>query len=445
MKQQNKLHLKEKIGYASGDLACNLIFQTLSIYLLFFYTDIFGISAAQASTLFFVARLWDAVNDPIIGSVVDRTNTRWGKFRPYLLWGAIPFGILAVFCFTTPDLSATGKLIYAYVTYIGLGMIYTFVNVPYGALTSSITQDPKERANLSALRMFFAQLAGLIVVIGVPFLSEFFGKGDKALGFQLTIGSFAVIGVALLFFTFATTKERYTQKSLNQKVTFKDTLNLLKINRPLQILCLVFVVIFGTLSIVTAVGLYFFKYNMGQPELFTINQSVGIVVMLTTLLFVPMMTKKIEKKHLLMFGIALSLARPISMASSSVTIILAGTVIGFIGLGIAAGLLWGMVPDTIEYGEYKTGKRAEGMTYAIIGFAFKFGMALGGLVPGYVLQWSGYMPDVAQTESALFGIRTLVSYLPIALTITSIFIMRFYSLDEKTYNTIMLKLNRAEN
>lgn len=444
MERTSKLHLKEKLGYASGDLACNLIFQTISIYLLFFYTDIFGISAAQASTLFFIARLWDAINDPIIGSVIDRTNTRCGKFRPYLLWGAVPFGILAALCFTTPDLSDNGKLIYAYVTYIGLGMVYTFVNVPYGALTSSLTQDPKERANLSALRMFFAQLAGLIVVLGVPFLSEYFGNGNAALGYQLTITTFAIIGVILLLITFVTTKERHKQNVSNKNFDFKRTIDFLKKNHPLQILCIIFIVIFGTISVINSIGLYFFKYNMEHPELFAINQSIGIVIMLITLLFVPLMTKKVEKKHLLKFGMILSLARPLSMMSTSVPVILVGTAIGFIGLGISAGLLWGMVPDTIEYGEYKTGIRAEGMTYAIIGFAFKLGMALGGLIPGYVLQATGYMPDVAQTDFALLGIKSLVSFLPILLTVIAISALSYYKLDEKTYNTIMLKLNRVQ-
>lgn len=454
MENVNKLSMKEKLGYASGDLACNLIFQTISIFLLFFYTDVFGISAAAASTLFFVARLWDAINDPIMGAIVDKTNTRWGKFRPYLLWGAIPFGILATLCFTTPDLSYTGKLIYAYVTYIGLGMVYTFVNVPYGALTSSMTQDSKERASLSAIRMFFAQVGGLTVVLGVPYLSSVLGKGNNALGYQLTIAIFAIIGVVLLFITFATTKERYTikenkvskesdkSKERHVKGGFKGAVNILKTNRPLQTLCIVFVVLFGTISISNSVGLYFFKYNLNRPGLFSLNQSLGIVFMLITLLFVPLMTKKVEKKQLLRYGLVLCLVRPISMMFTYVPIILAGTVIGYIGIGIAAGLLWGLVPDTIEYGQYKTGVRAEGMTYAIVGFAFKLGMALGGLIPGYVLHWTGYVPDAVQTSMALVGIKSLVSILPIVLTLIAIISLNYYSLDEKTHKNIIAELNK---
>lgn len=441
MKKDGVVSLKEKIGYATGDLACNLIFQMISFFLLYFYTDVFGISAAATSTLFLLARLWDAINDPIMGGIVDKTQTKWGKFRPYLLWGAIPFAIISVLCFTAPALSGTGKLIYAYITYISLGMIYTFVNVPYSALTSSMSQDESERAKISAVRMFFAIIGGLIVAIGVPQLTRVLGGGNEAKAYQQTMIIFAVLGAILLMVSFATTKERYTAKSNNSKFSLNNLKELLKANRPLQILCLAFTIHFGNNAITGAVGMYFFKYNMNAPDLLSTYMGAGIVTMLVALLFTPLLLKKMEKKNILILGTVISLFKYAVMYSSSVSVILTGTVIGSIGAGLAVGVLWGLIPDTIEYGEYKTGIRAEGITYAVVGFFFKLGMALGGLIPGFVLQWTGYVPETVQTGTALFGIQTLMSTIPIVLTIIFVIVMRFYKLDSKTYNKILVELN----
>jgi glycoside/pentoside/hexuronide:cation symporter, GPH family len=431
--------MREKIGYAVGDLACNLVFQTISIFLLFFYTDIFGISAAAASTLFLVARLWDAINDPIMGSIVDKTHTRWGKFRPYLLFGAFPFALFGILCFSTPDFSATGKLIYAYVTYIALGMIYTVVNVPYGALTSAITQDPKERTSLSSIRMLFALAGGLAVSMGIPSLSRLFGGDDVAKGYQMSMGLFSIIAMLLLLVTFATTKERYSSTS-SPKTSLAETIKMLKDNRPLLILSGIFIVIFGNNTISGAVGIYFFRYVLQDAALFGLYMTVSLLVMMVGLLIIPLLLKKLTKKQILYLGLSIALFKHLSCLSTSLPIIFTGNVIGSIGFGFVIGLLWGLVPDTIEYGEYTRGVRAEGMIYAIIGFAFKVGMALGGLVPGFVLQASGYVPDAVQSTSAIMGIRTLMAVVPVALLLVAIFGLRFYTLDEKTYASIIEKL-----
>jgi len=431
--------MKEKIGYALGDLACNLIFQTISIFLLFFYTDIFGISAAAASTLFLVARLWDAINDPIMGSIVDRTHTRWGKFRPYLLFGAIPFAILGILCFSTPNLSPNGKLLYAYITYIALGMIYTVVNIPYGALTSAITQDPMERTSLSSIRMFFALVGGLTVSIGIPMLSKILGGEDPARGYQLSMAIFSLIAMVLLFITFSTTTERYSNRN-SSRTSLKESLKMLAKNRPLLILSCIFVLIFGNHTISGAVGIYFFRYVLQKPAMFGLYMTLSLVVMMLGLLMIPILLKKLSKKQILYLGLTISLVKHIVCLSSSLPVIFIGVAIGSIGFGFVIGLLWGLVPDTIEYGEYATGVRAEGMVYAIIGFAFKFGMALGGLVPGFVLQATGYMPDVMQSFTAIMGIRSLMAVIPSVLLVVTIIILRAYSLDEKAYATIIEKL-----
>ncbi len=221
-----KISMVEKVGYASGDFACNLIYaQQCSTYLLFFYTDVFGLSAAAAGTMFLVVRIIDALADPFIGTIVDRTNSRFGRFRPYLLFGAFPFVILAILCFTTPDFSDMGKLIYADITYVGLSLTYTMINVPYGALTSAMTRNNQEVVSITSVRMLFANLGGLVVAFFVPLLAAYLSdtSGSESLGWQLTMGNLlGVTGGCLLIFCFKSTKERVTLQKSEEKIKFSD-------------------------------------------------------------------------------------------------------------------------------------------------------------------------------------------------------------------------------
>lgn len=264
-----KIYFKEKIGYASGDLACNLIYQTVSTYLLFFYTDVFGISAAAAGTMFLIVRGIDAISDPFIGTLVDKTNSRFGKFRPYLLFGAFPFALLAILCFTTPQFSGGVKLIYAYITYIGLSITYTCINVPYGALTSAITRDSKEVVDLTSVRMFFANLGGVIVSFGVPQLAGAIGRtaDSTKIGWQITMTIMGVAGALLLLFCFKNTKERVKIKVVHGNIKFADIFEQFKVNRPFVVLCVFFILIFGINSISNSVGIYYVTYNVGRPDL----------------------------------------------------------------------------------------------------------------------------------------------------------------------------------
>lgn len=440
MMTSERLSMKEKLGYASGDLACNLVYQAISMFLLIFYVDVFGIKPSHAAILFLVARVWDAINDPIMGMIVDKTRTRFGKFRPYLLFGAIPFGIIAVLCFSTPALSATGKLIYAYVTYISLGMIYTVVNVPYGALSSSMTQDSNDRTSLSAVRMIFANLGGVSVAILMPLLVSKFGNGDQATGYQSTMILFAIIGALLLLITFVTTKERHTAVK-QESIKVKDTINMIKSNRPLIIICLLFVVLFGNMAIGGSVGTFYYTYVLdNRMDLYGLITGLGMFLNVIVIVFVPGLAKKFEKKRLLMIALLITVFRPLSMIGGHIPLIIVGTIIGSIGSGIMSGLLWGLVPDTIEYGEWKTGVRAEGAVYAATGFFFKFGMALGGVLPGFVLEWTGYVANQPQTSTALMGINTLVIIIPTILSVLMLVIMKFYELDTETYNKILVEL-----
>lgn len=443
-KEFEEIQMKEKIGYACGDLACNLIFQTISVFLMVFYTDVYGLNPGSVATLFLVARVWDAINDPIMGMIVDRYNPKRGKFRSYLLYGAVPFTVLSILCFTTPDFSYTGKLVYAYITYIGVGMIYTFVNVPYGALTSAITQDPIQRTSLSAIRMVFALLGGVAVSIGIPLLVDIFGKGSAAKGYQMAMIIFGSLGGLLLIYSYFSTTERVEVKETQGKISGKDILVQLKLNTPLLILCVVFVVIFGLMSITGSVGVYYMTYYVNRPELFGVFNTLGLIISLIIIPFVPKLAQTYGKKKVLSSGLLISgLASLLYyiIPSSSIILIFLTKIIVSIGSGSVTGLLWGLVPDTIEYGEYVTGKRAGGLIYSIVGFFFKIGMALGGIVPGIVLEKTGYIPNQPQTVSALQGIVLMMSVIPFILNLIAYTVFRKYELDEEKYIEILNKIN----
>jgi len=446
-KTNTKVSKVEKIGYASGDLACNLIYATVSTYLLFFYTDVFGISAAAAGTMFLVVRIFDAINDPIIGSVVDRTNTRYGRFRPYLLYSAVPFAILAILCFTTPDFSEWGKLVYAYITYTLLTVVYTFINVPYGALTSAITRDNDEVVSITSVRMIFANIGGLIVSFFVPFLSTSIGDmtNNPALGWQVTMGILGVIGTLLILFTFKSTKERVKVVETQVKIKPTDIFEQLKVNRPLVVLSIFFIIIFGVNSIINSVGIYYVTYNMESPDLVKWYGLIGTLPAFAILPFIPVLNRMLGKKKLLYISLAVTIVGLLGILvtpPSVIWLILVFRLIAAAGALTAGGFMWALIPETIEYGEYKTGKRMGGLIYAIVGFFFKFGMALGGIIPGLVLTQFGYVANQTQSQTSLTGILLTTTVVPIILLVLALIDIKFYNLDEKTYNKVVKELEK---
>lgn len=448
-KNLNSIGMIEKVGYASGDLACNLIYATVSTYLLFFYTDVFGLSAAAAGTMFLIVRIIDALADPVIGTFVDRTNSRFGRFRPYLLFCALPFAALAVLCFTTPDFSHTGKLIYAYITYVGLSIIYTTVNVPYGALTSAMTRDNQEVVSITSIRMVFANIGGLVVSFFVPLLSEYLSDrtGNSALGWQITMSLLGIVGAALLIFCFKSTNERIVIQKASEKIKFTDIFEQFRVNRPLVILSIFFIIIFGVNSISNSVGIYYITYNVGRPDLVKWYGLLGSVPALIILPFIPKLNRLLGKKKLLNISLSLTIIGLLALLfvpTSNTFLVLFFRVVAAAGSVTAGGYMWALIPETIEYGAYKTGKRMGGLIYAIIGFFFKFGMALGGIVPGLVLSKFGYVAHQVQTDQALTGILITTTVIPIVILILAIIDINFYNLDEKTYAKIVRELNNRD-
>lgn len=417
-----KLSITEKIGYSLGDMAANFIFQTMLALQLSFYTDTFGLTAAEAGTLFLVVGLGAAAINPIMGVIADRTNTRWGKFRPWLLWTALPFGIIGVLTFTTPNLSPGGKFLYAYTTYILLRLIYVINNVPYAALTGVITGDPDERTSLSSFRQFFANGAAFIVQsLALPMVL-YFGRGDRAKGYQVTMGLFSVLCVIFFMVTFATTKERI-QPDPQQKASLTQDLADLFKNGSWIALFLVTTFYFMAISIRGSVMLPFFKYCSGQEQLFSWFNGFGLTSLLVGVAVSNSLAIRLGKRRLFVlsmmlaaiFSFALIFIPPIATVPIFVSEILRQFAFGW-----SCPLLWAMIADVADYGEWKTGRRATATVTSAVVFALWVGLALGGALAGWLFSFYGYVPNSLQTAHSMLGIRLTASvYAGLAFLATS--------------------------
>lgn len=417
-----KLSFREKVGYSLGDMAANFIFQTMLALQLSFYTDTFGLSAASAGTLFLVVGLGAAAVNPLMGLIADRTNTRWGKFRPWILWTAVPFGIIGVLTFTTPNLSPGGKIIYAYTTYILLRLIYTVNNVPYAALTGVITGDPDERTSLSSFRQVFANSAGFIVQsLAIP-MRDFFGRGNNAKGYQLTMGLFSVLCVVFFIITFATTKERI-EPDPHQKTTLGQDLKDLFKNEPWIALSLATIFYFAAISIRGSVMLPFFKYCAGNEMLFSWFNGFGLTALLVGVAVSNSLAVRIGKRNLFVLSMGLTAifaVMLIFLPASATVAIFASEILRQFAFGWSCPLLWAMIADVADYGEWKTGRRATATVTAAVVFALWAGLALGGALAGWLFSSYGYVPNATQTARSLMGIRMTASvYTSLAFAATA--------------------------
>ncbi len=446
---EQKLSVKEKVGYGLGDFAANIVFQTVMIFLMYFYTDIFGIPAAAVGTLFLLSRIWDAVNDPLMGALADRTKSKHGRFRPWIKWTAIPFGILAVLMFTTPDFSESGKIVYAYVTYILMMMIYTANNIPYGALSGVMTANSVERTSLNSYRFVLGQSAALMVQGATLPLIAFFGMGDKALGYQLTMAFFSLIAIGMFYVTFYTTKERIvpTQTEVTPiKEDLKDLLN----NRPWAILFVMGLVTFIFLSLRIAVGLYYFKYYVGDESLFSMFAVLGTLGLIIGIPLSKPLTKKFGKRNTYIASNALSgigvLALFIPSPDQYIAVYVISALVGFFN-GPSVPILWAMYADTADYAEWKFGRRATGIVFSAATFGQKFGWGIGGAITGWLLTIFNYVPNMEQSPEALLGIKLMLSIIPGVLMILSVGLLFFYTLTEPFMEKVQADLaeRRKEN
>ncbi|MCK5614119.1 MFS transporter [Candidatus Pacearchaeota archaeon] len=450
--ESQKLSFVEKVGYGVGDMASNLFFQVFILFLLYFYTEVFGISAAAAGTMFLVTRIWDAVNDPIMGAVADRTNTRWGKFRPYLLWFAVPFGILGVLMFTTPDLTPTGKLIYAYITYTLMMMIYTVLNVPYSALMGVISSNSTERTVVSTFRFVSAFGGMFIVQYSLLRLVEKFGDGNEAAGWQLAMAILSGLAVILFMVTFFTTKER-VHSPRGQKNPFKQDLSDLFANKAwLFIGC---ATIFQLIYVVIRGGsiMYYFKYFVKDQDIlffgsvhnYSFGQLASAFMLAGTIVTIAgaVLTKWLSgilgksKTYVIFMAISgISTGFAYLLSPHHIVALFALQLLTSFALGPVSVLQWAMYTDTADYSEWKKGRRATGLIMSASLFALKLGVALGGAILAWMLSWHGYEANQEQTARSLQGIRLCLSICPAIFAMLGAGIMIFYPLNKKIMNTI---------
>lgn len=445
--QPERLSLKEKIGYSLGDTASNLYFQTFILFLLYFYTDVFGLSAAAAGTMFLITRIWDAINDPIMGMIADRTETRWGKFRPYIIGFALPFAIVGVLTFTTPDFGYTGKLIYAYGTYTVLMMLYTAVNVPYSALMAVITPNSLERTELSSYR-FVAAFVGGFIVQGVTLnLVEYFGKGNAAVGWQWAMGCLSALACVLLVITFVTTKER-VHPPKDQKTNFQQDLKDLFLNGPWLLIAgaTVFQLIYIVMRSSSIV--YYFKYYVQTQQLNLFGNLIelsfetfssaflmsGTIATILGAIFTKWFAKKLDKKNTyagFLVASALLCASFYVLRPEDVVLMLILNIFVSFFFGPVSVLQWAIYTDTADYGEWKYGRRATGLVMSASLFALKLGLTLGGAVVGWILGYYGFVANQEQTLEAMEGIKLLMTLYPAGLGILGGVLMAFYPLTNK--------------
>jgi len=443
MINSTKVLFREKIGYAAGDFAFCLYWQMFSMFLLFFYTDIFGISAAAAGTMFLVTRLWDTANDPIMGIISDRTNTRWGKFRPFLLFFPVPLAVVGILTFSTPELSPLGKIIWAYVTYGLLMMLYTAVNVPYASLLGVMTDDPDEKTSFASFRTIGAYLGSMFVQGVTVHLVAYFGGGNEKLGYQLTFVSYAVTAVVLFFLTFKLTTERV--KPIKQDTSIKKDFSDLIKNGPWLVLFIVGVSIILSISVRGATIMYYFKYALNNNPLSWLFMLEGSVACIIGMLFLKTITVKTGKRNgmmLLLAGYTLFSIVFYYIPLTHIYLVFIGYFVISLFFGPLLPLLWSMYADTADYSEWKNGRRATGLIFSASSSSQKLGWALAGSVTGWLLTYFGFEANMQQSPESLFGIKLLMSYIPAVLTVAGIGACIFYKLDKKEFDKIKLELDQ---
>ncbi|MGX2959801.1 MFS transporter [Peribacillus sp. JNUCC 23] len=439
-----KLERKEVFGYSLVDFAMNLMFQAVLMFITFYYTDVYGLTAVEVSLMFLLSRFWDMINDPMMGAVAERLKPKKGKYKPYILWGAAPYALLAVLTFTVPDMGHAGKLIWAYATYNLLNMLYTFIIQPYISLTTVMTADPQERTKLNSFRMVFAQSGGVVVAVFIPFLSAYFGQGDQAKGYQLTVMLLSVITVALLIYGFTTIKERIESTSHLDPVKVKDIFIQLMTNRPSIVLFLLFLGVYGFNTVASASGIYYMTYNADRTDLIGWFSLLNVLPSVIAVPFVPMLVRKIKKKNTVALGLIIAGLGSLALyfiPVSAVALMMVAKGVASFGYGLLMGILWSIIPDAVEYAEYNTGKRYPAIVYTTIGLGLKASMTIGGVIPTWVLASVGYVPNTAQSTEALGGILFLVAGLPaIICLVTLVIFMAFYNLTEERVEEIMNEL-----
>lgn len=440
------IRLREKVGYGVGDMGFNFYWANISAFLLIYYTDVFGISAAAAGTMMLVTKIVDAFTDPLMGAIADRTRSRFGKFRPYLLWLALPLAGAGVLTYSTPDLGETGKLVWAYGTYTLLMLVYTAINIPYSALSGVITSDSQQRTTLVSFRFIGGFSGGILVTYLTPKLVPLLGQGDEVLGWQLTMLVFGIAAALMFLVTFLTTKERIAPLSRQPNAVRQDLIDL-KNNKPWLVLFALALIIMITITMRAGSGVYYFKYYVERPDLVGEFLSSYMLALALGAAATPLMTRFIDKKSLMVLLMALAGLLSISLyfvPADAVGVIFAlNLAIGFV-LGPKSPLAFSMYADTADYNEWRTGRRATAMTFAAATFSQKLGGAIASALIGWLLAAIGYVANAQQSTGSQTGIVLLISVIPGVIALLAAFVMRYYSLDNQQLLKIQCDLQQRK-
>lgn len=460
-----KIRLSEKIGYGLGDMSSSMFWKLFGAYLMIFYTDVFGISAAVVGTMFAVTRVWDSFFDPVVGAVADRTSSRWGRFRPYLLFLAVPFGVIGILTFLTPPFGQTGKIVYAFITYALMMMVYSAINVPYASLLGVMSPDPADRNTLATYRMTFAYLGSFLALLLFMPLVNAFGGGDSGgpmlgwltapqAGWLMAAGVIAVVCVLLFLGCFALTKER-VRPVRQGKISLKTDLRDLLHNRPWWILLGAGVASLVFNSIRDGATVYYFKYYVDETAVGSISflglpfvlsglyLAVGQAANILGVILAAPVSNRIGKRRT--FMAAMAVASVLSVAffwlgkDQLVPIFILQALIS-VCAGSIFPLLWSMYADCADYSELQTGNRATGLIFSSSSMSQKFGWAFGTAITGWMLAQFGFQANAVQSAETLQGIRMFLSLLPAAGAFLSLVFIYFYPLSEQKMRQITHEL-----
>lgn len=439
-----KIGTGEKLAYGFWGFGSDLVFQTVTIYLTFFYTDIFGITPAQVTALFLAARIWDAINDPLMGAIVEKCHFKRGKYIPWFVNLCIPYGISTVLVFTTPE--SIGKVAYAWFTYILFGMLFTGIIIPITSLSSSMTQDPIERAKLNSFRMFCSGIGGVACSILVPRLSAALGTTPQN-GYQRAMLVLSVVMVISFLVAGKYCKERVPESAMDAEEPFRwlDIGVQFSKNQPLLILFVMYLAAYTYNILVSSVGTYFIQYNLnGTMDMGTWNllQTLPSII---PMLFVPEIAKKIGKKMVIIYGCMISTVGMLLFffaPDGALAMFCIGKGLGSFGYGMTLATIWSTLPDCVEYGEYVTGRRCGGLIFSLASFSIKISMTIAGILPTILFDMTGYVPNAVQNAATLTAIKALNSLIPAIILIIGILVYSRYSLTEKRFDEIVEELTR---
>jgi GPH family glycoside/pentoside/hexuronide:cation symporter len=443
--EKNQVPWLERISYGLSNTGFSLMFTMTSTYLLYFYTDVFGVSAAIIAPVFLAGRIIDALTDPLEGILMDRVNTRWGKIRPFWLWFSLPWAILAIFVFTAPNFSPTGKVVFIYVTYLLFNAVISLVSLPIAAILPSLTSNTNERTVVSVIGQLFGTFGSLIVMMLTLPLVSAFGKSDPKQGFLLTAILFSSIAVLLFLNAWTRTRER-VQPVNKEPAPVKQALKSLN-QAPWYILMAILIIVNLASTMKNQSTIYFMQYNVGRLDLASTMLTLPSLFMILSLVLSPAISKKMGKRNtsILGFGISALGCLLVIVAGKNIPLLFTGSIVLTLGFGLPFGVIGAMFADTVDYVEWKSGVRSTGLVYSASTISIKMGQGLGGALGAAVLAIGHYVPNVVQSASSLAAISFSFSWAALIGIVIGAVALLFYLVD-KLYPTIVedLKARREE-